>query len=87
MPCIKKCTVNAAGWSGSKRSTWNRKRWKPYSSRVQKKLPKRKDAPAPPDINDAEFEKIQQRLMENKTKRTGGGTGVKGRGAKGRKAK
>ena len=47
----------------------------------------RKDAPAPPDINDAEFEKIQQRLMENKTKRTGGGTGVKGRGAKGRKAK
>ncbi|KAM5535211.1 hypothetical protein V8D89_011147 [Ganoderma adspersum] len=52
----------------------------------------RTDVPLPPDIDDAEFEKIQERLMENKVKRTAEGSlktkgATKGRGGKGRKAK
>lgn len=51
----------------------------------------RKEAPSPPDIDDAEFERIQQRLMEGKAKRTPDGAGPKGagrgRGAKGKRAK
>lgn len=51
----------------------------------------RKEAPSPPDIDDAEFERIQQRLMEGKAKRTSDGAGPKGpgrgRGAKGKRAK
>lgn len=54
----------------------------------------RKEVPTPPDIDDAEFEKIQQRLMEGKAQKAadGGGTSrkgsaIKGRGTKGRKAK
>ncbi|EJF65797.1 DnaJ-domain-containing protein [Dichomitus squalens LYAD-421 SS1] len=52
----------------------------------------RKDIPPPPDIDDAEFEKVQQRLMESKPKRaadSGAGSKgtTKGRAAKGRKAK
>ncbi|PIL23930.1 transporter [Ganoderma sinense ZZ0214-1] len=52
----------------------------------------RKDMPPPPDIDDTEFEKIQERLMENKAKRAAEGSGrtkgaTKGRAGKGRKAK
>ena len=52
----------------------------------------RKDIPLPPDIDDAEFEKVQQRLLESKAKRAApSGAGqkgpAKGRAAKGRKAK
>ena len=50
----------------------------------------RKDVLPPPDIDDAEFEKIQQRLMEGKAKRTsdsgaGSRSSTKGRVAKGKK--
>ena len=52
----------------------------------------RKEVPPPPDIDDAEFEQIQQRLMNGKAKRGAGGGGetrasAKGRTAKGKKTK
>ncbi|KAI8998692.1 hypothetical protein BD414DRAFT_406980 [Trametes punicea] len=53
----------------------------------------KKDVPPPPDIDDAEFERTQQRLMESKAKRAADAhasaeaTTTKGRTAKGRKAK
>ena len=44
--------------------------------------PKKKSrrAPSPPEIDDAEFERIQQRLIEGKAKRSAEGSGVKGTG-------
>ena len=51
----------------------------------------RRDIPSAPDIDDVEFEKIQERLMENRAKRTVEGNArpngaAKGRAGKGRKA-
>ena len=50
----------------------------------------RKEVPPPPDIDDAEFEQIQQRLMNGKAKRGAGAetrASAKGRTAKGKKTK
>lgn len=50
----------------------------------------RKEVPPPPDIGDAEFEEIQQRLLEGKAKRepnVGAKATAKGRAAKGKKGK
>ena len=53
----------------------------------------RKDVPPPPEIDDAEFERIQQQLMEGKAKRAGASSSSstkppsKARTTKGRKAK
>ena len=59
---------------------------------VSPKKKSRNDVPSPPDIDDVEFEKIQDRLMENKAKRTAeasskGKGAIKSRAGKGRKAK
>ena len=59
---------------------------------VSPKKKSRNDVPSPPDIDDVEFEKIQERLMENKAKRTAeasskGKGAIKSRAGKGRKAK
>ena len=41
---MRKWRVRNAGLSGNRRSTWNRKRWNPYSRSVQIRLPTRKQA-------------------------------------------
>ena len=52
---MRKWRVRNPGISGNRPSTWNRKRWNPYSRSVQIRLPRRKQAKVRDQARDEIF--------------------------------